>query len=225
VDFHLNKDCIMDLALTEFLLDAAVEASRVLGADEAERKRWAEIRANLAPYPQAQGPYGKVWIDVVNAPVDPAETIEIFEFMTAARSAKIVKEILHLADMIRWITGARLPENKILRYSGLIHHASRKHRVNPLEIIAIIMAESEFKENSVNVKTGDYGLARLSGFVVAFDQNPCKFKPRVPKVFTTGSIGSLHPRPSPEGVADWVKTAATASAVSGSPAPAGYSGT
>jgi hypothetical protein len=70
VDYRLNKNCIMDLALTEFLLDAVVEASKILGADENERARWIEIRRNLAPYPKAQGPYGEVWLDVDNAPLE-----------------------------------------------------------------------------------------------------------------------------------------------------------
>jgi alpha-L-fucosidase 2 len=69
VDFRLNRDCIMDLALTRFLLDAAIEASRVLNADEEQRGKWAEVAANLAPYPKAEGPYGEVWLDVLNAPV------------------------------------------------------------------------------------------------------------------------------------------------------------
>jgi hypothetical protein len=34
--------------------------------------------------------------------------------------------------------------------------------VNPLEIIAIITAESNFKENSVNQETGDYGLGQIN---------------------------------------------------------------
>jgi hypothetical protein len=70
VDFRLNKDCILDLALIQFLLDAMIEASSVLGQDEEERTRWKEIREGLAPYPKAQGPYGEVWLDVVDAPVE-----------------------------------------------------------------------------------------------------------------------------------------------------------
>ena len=56
VDFRLNKDCIMDLALSEFLLDAMLEASRILERDESERAKWTEVRENLAPYPKTQGP-------------------------------------------------------------------------------------------------------------------------------------------------------------------------
>jgi alpha-L-fucosidase 2 len=70
VDYRLNKDCILDLALTRFLFDAVIEGSNVLAADEEERARWKEIRENLAPYPKATGPYGEVWVDVVNAPVE-----------------------------------------------------------------------------------------------------------------------------------------------------------
>lgn len=70
VDYRLNKDCIIDLALTGFLLDAMLEGSAALGVDASLRARWREVRDNLAPYPTAEGPYGKVWLDIVNAPVE-----------------------------------------------------------------------------------------------------------------------------------------------------------
>ena len=70
VDYRLNKDCIIDLALTEFVLKATGEASKILGLDEAERPRWKEIGENMAPYPTVQGPYGEVWTDVLNGPVE-----------------------------------------------------------------------------------------------------------------------------------------------------------
>ncbi len=73
-----------------------------------------------------------------------------------------VKEVLRLVNMIRLITENQLSEAKMLRYAGLIFHASQKHGVNPLEIIAIIMAESNFKENSINQETGDYGLGQIN---------------------------------------------------------------
>jgi alpha-L-fucosidase 2 len=69
VDQRLNQDSILDLALTNFLLNAVVEASVVLAVDEVERVRWKEIWENMAPYPSASGPYGEVWIDIKNAPV------------------------------------------------------------------------------------------------------------------------------------------------------------
>jgi len=72
VDQRLNQDCIMDLALARFLLSAVVEASERLGVDADERRRWADLHANLASYPKAAGPeggpQGEVWIDVRNAP-------------------------------------------------------------------------------------------------------------------------------------------------------------
>ncbi len=70
VDFRLNKDCIIDLALTEFLLDAMVESSTVLGADAELRPKWQEVRQNLAPYPVGEGPFGKVWLDVRDGPLE-----------------------------------------------------------------------------------------------------------------------------------------------------------
>ncbi len=70
VDFRLNRDCIIDLALTEFLLDAVDEGSRVLGIDAGQREKWREVRRNLAPYPTGEGPFGRVWLDVLDAPVE-----------------------------------------------------------------------------------------------------------------------------------------------------------
>jgi hypothetical protein len=64
--------------------------------------------------------------------------------------------------MIRLITDGQLSEAKALRYAGLIFHASQTYGVDPLEIIAIIMAESGFKENSINKETGDYGLGQVN---------------------------------------------------------------
>ena len=77
VDFRLNKDCIMDLALSEFLLDAMLEASRILERDGSERAQWTEVRENLAPYPKTQGPYGEVWLDVLNAPPEYVYNIPV----------------------------------------------------------------------------------------------------------------------------------------------------
>lgn len=70
VDMRLNKDCIMDVALSEFVLNATAEAARILGADAQERERWTDIAGNLAPYPTVDGPYGKVWLDVPGAPAE-----------------------------------------------------------------------------------------------------------------------------------------------------------
>jgi alpha-L-fucosidase 2 len=77
VDFRLNKDCILDLALTRFLLNAVVEASNILAADPEERMRWSEIRDRLAPYPTAKGPYGEVWLDIAGAPVEYVYNVPI----------------------------------------------------------------------------------------------------------------------------------------------------
>jgi hypothetical protein len=69
VDFRLNRDCIMDLALIDFLLEAVVTASQILLSDTDERKTWSEIRSNLAPYPHTKSADGgEVWLDVANAP-------------------------------------------------------------------------------------------------------------------------------------------------------------
>jgi alpha-L-fucosidase 2 len=77
VDQRLNQDSILDLALTQFLLKAVVDASLVLAVDESERARWSEICANLAPYPTATGSEGEIWVDVTNAPVGHIYNIPI----------------------------------------------------------------------------------------------------------------------------------------------------
>jgi alpha-L-fucosidase 2 len=77
VDFKLNKDCILDLVLIKFVLDAMVMASTILGQDAEERQHWKEISANLAPYPKATGPFGEVWIDIRNAPPEHIYNVPI----------------------------------------------------------------------------------------------------------------------------------------------------
>ena len=77
VDFKLNKDCILDLVLIKFLLDAMVTASGILDRDAEERRQWKDIADNLAPYPKAQGPYGEVWLDVTNAPPEHIYNVPI----------------------------------------------------------------------------------------------------------------------------------------------------
>lgn len=77
VNDRLNKDCILDLALTKFLLRAMVTASEVLGVDKGEAVHWRDIYENLAPYPKADGPHGEVWLDVANAPLEHIYNIPI----------------------------------------------------------------------------------------------------------------------------------------------------
>ena len=91
----------------------------------------------------------------------PDRIREFLSFTKSGRDAN-VKEVLNLAHMIRSITDNQLSEGKTLRYAGLICHASQTCGVNPLEVIAIIMAESGFKENSINKETGDYGLGQIN---------------------------------------------------------------
>jgi len=71
-------------------------------------------------------------------------------------------EVLNLAQMIRLITDDRLSPIQGLLYAELISQASQKFGVNPLEIIALIMVESDFQEKSINTKTGDYGLGQIN---------------------------------------------------------------
>jgi hypothetical protein len=72
------------------------------------------------------------------------------------------KEIKRLGEMIQLVTEGDLGQQKAWRYASLIYHAARKYEVNPLEIVALIMAESAFKADSVNRRTGDYGLGQIN---------------------------------------------------------------
>ena len=87
-----------------------------------------------------------------------------WKFLSMTKSGRDanIKDVLNLASLIGVITDNQLSESKLLRYAGLIYHASQKHEVNPLEIIALIMAESGFKEDSINKETGDYGLGQIN---------------------------------------------------------------
>lgn len=69
---------------------------------------------------------------------------------------------MNLANVIRSISNDTLSAPKALMYAGLISDAAEKYEVNPLEIIALIKIESNFKEESINTKTGDYGLGQIN---------------------------------------------------------------
>ncbi|HSR11615.1 MAG TPA: transglycosylase SLT domain-containing protein [Thermodesulfobacteriota bacterium] len=100
--------------------------------------------------------------------VQPHQAVSVQEkigdFISATRAVPdaTIKEILHLTDLIRWIAKDPINESQALRYASLISHASKTFRVNPLDIVAIITAESGFKEKSVNAKSGDYGLGQIN---------------------------------------------------------------
>ena len=94
--------------------------------------------------------------------MDPPGKKRSFFSLSQSFDESDLREVLDLAGMIRLITEDRLSESKVLRYAGLIRHASQKYAVNPLEIIALIMAESTFKESAVNANTGDYGLGQIN---------------------------------------------------------------
>ncbi len=93
---------------------------------------------------------------------NPPEVREDISSPAGSAQDSSVKEILNLSSMIQFATNNKLPEDKALKYASLIFHASQKYGVNPPEIIALIMAESQFKETSINAKSGDYGLGQIN---------------------------------------------------------------
>jgi soluble lytic murein transglycosylase-like protein len=70
--------------------------------------------------------------------------------------------IVSLAKMIQWATGERVQKKEALKYAGLIHHAAFLYRLNELEILALILAESSFQPHSINKSSGDYGLGQIN---------------------------------------------------------------
>lgn len=77
VNERLNKDCILDLALTKFLFRAMLSASEILKVDDDHAVRWRDIYEHIAAYPKVDGPHGEVWLDVVNAPAEHVYNIPI----------------------------------------------------------------------------------------------------------------------------------------------------
>ena len=109
VDFRLNRECIMDLALIDFLLEAVIKASEILNSDEQERITWRQIRFDLAAYPQESSSDGEVWIDVLNAPagwvynvpvtlapVFPGERVDFDSRRTQLELARRTARTIHL---------------------------------------------------------------------------------------------------------------------------------
>lgn len=94
--------------------------------------------------------------------INSSEIKEDVFFLNGSPHDSSTKEILNLAAMIRFITDDQVSDGKAIRYAALIFHSAQKYEVNPMEIIALIMAESRFQENSVNSKSGDYGLGQIN---------------------------------------------------------------
>ncbi len=77
VDFRLNRDCVIDLALTEFVLDATAKAAEILELDTAEAGQWREIAKNMTRYPTVKGPFGEVWTDVADGPIEHVYNVPV----------------------------------------------------------------------------------------------------------------------------------------------------
>lgn len=108
VDQRLNRDCIIDIALAEFLLDAVVEASKLLNRDPEFRQRCEELRQNLPAYPEVTVPYGRVWADVAGAPAEhvynvPVTTSPVFpgEQVGLDRRAELLDLARRTAETVR----------------------------------------------------------------------------------------------------------------------------
>jgi hypothetical protein len=79
-----------------------------------------------------------------------------------SRDELITDEIITLGQVIQYATDWRLSEREALRFAGLIYHASQLYGQDPLEIVALIAAESSFDYASINEKSGDFGLGQVN---------------------------------------------------------------
>lgn len=73
--FKYNHDCLVDLTLSRFVMNAFVEATRVLGLEQNEKELLADVRDILdhfPEYPTAESPHGKVFVSV---PGEHAEVV------------------------------------------------------------------------------------------------------------------------------------------------------
>jgi len=78
------------------------------------------------------------------------------------------------------------------------------------KIIYVFWNDRFLEARALILKNYDPSLARLSGFGVYFNQNPCNFEARVPEVFTTRAALALGHQPSHGAAADRVTITATA---------------
>jgi hypothetical protein len=65
--FKYNYDCLVDLTLTKFVMNAYLESTRVLGVEKDEAQLIADVRDILdhfPAYPTADSPHGKVFVSV-----------------------------------------------------------------------------------------------------------------------------------------------------------------
>jgi hypothetical protein len=73
--FKFNNDCLVDLTLIRFVMNAYVEATRVLQVEGEETELAASVREildHLPDYPTADSPHGKVFVSV---PGESADTV------------------------------------------------------------------------------------------------------------------------------------------------------
>jgi hypothetical protein len=73
--FKYNNDCLVDLALTKFVMKAYLEATRVLGVEDGEAATIADVRdilAHVPAYPTAESSRGKIFVSV---PGEHAEVV------------------------------------------------------------------------------------------------------------------------------------------------------
>jgi soluble lytic murein transglycosylase-like protein len=71
-------------------------------------------------------------------------------------------EVINIARLARFITNHKISEIESLKYAALIYHASQLYDLDPLDVVALITAESCFDADSINQKSGDYGLGQVN---------------------------------------------------------------
>ncbi len=124
LNFRLNRNCTIDIALIKFLMRATIEASRILNVDEDERRKWKDIAENISDYPTFESKAGRILVDIEDAepleynlpvsvtPVFPGEDIGVDSsqalYEVAKRTAENIRVNTNNSYIILAMARARL---------------------------------------------------------------------------------------------------------------------
>ena len=82
-----NRDCIADLALCRYLLQAAVKASQLLAENSDRVEQWRQVLENLSDWPRARTQSGEIFVDALACPPE-RDFAPPVRFSSGARPSK-----------------------------------------------------------------------------------------------------------------------------------------
>ena len=93
---------------------------------------------------------------------DMSADIHALRMIMNHRDEMVTDHIIDLSEVIRYASDWRLGEREAMRYAGLIYHGCQMFNQDPLDIVALVVAESSFYEGSINEESGDFGLGQIN---------------------------------------------------------------